>query len=223
MTKQKLTSQSVPAKIVKQVHKIFSNAEIISIDASGALYNRKHKIAVFVPLKNADELTFALAGAGAGIIGNYTVCSFRVEGIGTFLGGKGSKPKAGKKGKFEMVEEVKIEMICETDVLDNVIDEIYRVHPYEEPAYEIYDVKVREKKSTDNIVLVQLKKKLQVKEVLKRLNKNIDTKNLPGKIRNKKTKQALIDFSGNGDIHGDKYKDLLVIRKMKTTYSVELK
>ncbi len=110
-------------------------------------YNKKHKIIVFVPLKNADELTFAMASAGAGIIGNYTVCSFRVTGIGTFLGGEGSNPKAGKRGRFEMAEEVRIEMLCDKKNLDKAIDKIYEVHPYEEPAYEIYKVSVRAKTS----------------------------------------------------------------------------
>ena len=101
--------------------KYFPAAAIKSIEFVSPVFARKYKIVVFVPLKNADELTFKMASAGAGNIGKYSVCSFRTKGVGTFIGGGGSKPVVGKKGKFEMIEEIRLEMICEQDDVDNII------------------------------------------------------------------------------------------------------
>lgn len=215
--------KNVSIKIVKIAHKLFGKANIKNVSPAAPLYIKKHKIAVFVPLKNADELTFAMASAGAGIIGNYTVCSFRISGIGTFLGGEGSKPKAGKKGKFEMTEELRLEMICDTHVLDNVIDEIYRVHPYEEPAYEVYDVKVRSKNYPADAALVKLKKRTALKDVFKKFNYKVDIQNLPAKIRNIKIKQAVLDYSGKDDVNTGRIKErTLFIKKSKGIINIEL-
>ncbi|MCI0448798.1 MAG: hypothetical protein L0Y79_03300 [Chlorobi bacterium] len=109
-------------------------------------YIKKYKIVVFVPPDKADSISFAMASAGAGVIGNYTVCSFRTKGTGTFKGGEDSSPSVGKKGRFEKVSEIRLEMICSKEKLDSAIGEMLKVHPYEEPAYEIYEVIVWKRK-----------------------------------------------------------------------------
>jgi hypothetical protein len=106
-------------------------------------FEKKYKIVVFVPPDETDRLTFAMAKEGAGKIGNYTVCSFRMQGTGTFEGGSSANPRVGKKGKFEKVKEVRLEMLCDEKYLNNAVDKMLAVHPYEEPAYEIYEVLVK--------------------------------------------------------------------------------
>jgi len=106
-------------------------------------FKKKYKIVTFIPEKYADKIAFAMAGAGAGRIGNYSVCTFRVKGTGTFVGGRGTNPRIGRKGKFESVREVRLEMICDKRNLNRAIDEMLSVHPYEEPAYEVYEVMVK--------------------------------------------------------------------------------
>ena len=96
------------------------------------------KIAVFVPVSHADKVSGALAEAGAGRIGNYDSCSFSVKGVGRFRGLDGSKPFIGKVGEIEKVEEERIETICPTEKLDEVLAAVKEVHPYEEPAIDIY-------------------------------------------------------------------------------------
>lgn len=96
------------------------------------------KIAVFVPITHADKVRKALAESGAGHIGNYDCCSFSVKGIGRFRGLEDSKPFIGKAGKIEEVEEEKIETICPSEKLDEVLNAVKKVHPYEEPAIDIY-------------------------------------------------------------------------------------
>lgn len=96
------------------------------------------KIVVYVPSSHADKVREALAESGAGHIGNYDFCSFSTKGTGRFRGLEGSKPFIGESGKIEKVEEEKIETICPTEKLDEVLQALKEIHPYEEPAIDIY-------------------------------------------------------------------------------------
>lgn len=95
------------------------------------------KIFTFVPEKDADKVRSALATAGAGIIGNYRVCSFTTSGTGTFLGDGGSTPAVGEAGRLERVGEVKLEMVVSRAALALAIETLRRFHPYEEPAIDV--------------------------------------------------------------------------------------
>jgi len=96
------------------------------------------KIAVFSPVSHADEIRKALAKAEAGHIGNYDNCTFSTKGIGRYRGLEGTKPFIGEQGKIMEVEEEKIETICPTEKLDEVLKAVKKVHPYEEPAIDVY-------------------------------------------------------------------------------------
>ncbi|KAB3533232.1 Nif3-like dinuclear metal center hexameric protein [Alkaliphilus serpentinus] len=111
-----------------------SNTTILDIEDVEKLY----KLAVFVPTSYTEVLAEAMAAAGGGHIGNYSHCSFRTSGIGTFKPLEGSQPFIGNKGQLERVEEVKLEAIVREKDLTVVLNEILRSHPYEEVAYDIY-------------------------------------------------------------------------------------
>lgn len=96
------------------------------------------KIVVFVPVTHADKVREALAISGAGHIGNYDYCSFSLKGVGRFRPLEGSQPFIGESGKVEEVEEERIETICPREKLDEVLAEIKKVHPYEEPVIDLY-------------------------------------------------------------------------------------
>jgi hypothetical protein len=96
------------------------------------------KVVVTVPEASADMLREAIGNANGGKIGNYTRCSFSVKGTGRFKPEDGANPAIGMVGKLEEVAEERIEITCEEDKLRNVIAAIRRVHPYEEPAIDIY-------------------------------------------------------------------------------------
>jgi hypothetical protein len=122
---------------MKNIYKIFSRKEIKNLTPVLYEYIIKNKIVTFVPLSHVDKLMFDMSAAGAGIIGNYTVCSFRMKGVGTFMPGNKANPFSGKKGKLAFEEEVRLEMECGTNKTEKVIDVLIKSHPYEEPAYEI--------------------------------------------------------------------------------------
>lgn len=96
------------------------------------------KIVVTVPESDADSLRKSIGDADGGRIGNYTHCSFSVKGTGRFLPEDGANPTIGQIGKLEEVAEERIEITCEQDKLKNLVKVIREVHPYEEPAIDIY-------------------------------------------------------------------------------------
>ncbi len=96
------------------------------------------KVVSFVPETAVDRVAEAMTAAGGGIIGNYEACSFRVRGNGTFRGNDRSSPRAGKRGRLEQVEEVRLEMLVDQRVLPAVIEAMQKAHPYEEVAYDVY-------------------------------------------------------------------------------------
>jgi dinuclear metal center YbgI/SA1388 family protein len=98
------------------------------------------KIVVFVPEEDADGMADALSGAGAGRIGDYTHCTFRSPGTGTFFGGEGTDPYAGEKGRLERVPELRLETVVPAHLVRGAVAAIRSAHPYEEPAFDVYPV-----------------------------------------------------------------------------------
>ena len=96
------------------------------------------KIVVFVPESHVDVVREAMSKTGAGKIGNYTYCSFSSKGTGRFKPEEGVHPAIGEVGKLESVQEERIEVVCDRNLLKNVIEAIKKVHPYEEVALDIY-------------------------------------------------------------------------------------
>jgi hypothetical protein len=99
---------------------------------------KTYKIVVYVPEANGEAVRVAMGEAGAGRIGNYAHCSFTVKGLGRFLPLAGASPAIGAVGRLEAVEEERIETVCAEDRLRDVLQAIRRVHPYEEPAVDVY-------------------------------------------------------------------------------------
>src|SRR5882724_10045446 len=80
-----------------------------------------YKLVVFAPRDAADKVADALFAAGAGRIGNYTSCSFRSPGTGTFFGDENSNPTIGQSGQLERADEVRIETILPIKNLQPVV------------------------------------------------------------------------------------------------------
>lgn len=95
------------------------------------------KITTTVPLENADEVRQALGKAGAGSIGNYSFCSFSVIGRGRFIPNEAANPHIGRKNILEIIEEERIEVVCDRDVAKQVITALRAAHPYEEVIVDI--------------------------------------------------------------------------------------
>ncbi len=105
---------------------------------------KRYKIVVYVPEADAHKLREAMGNAGAGMIGNYSHCTFTVKGIGRFKPNEKANPTIGQAGKLEEVAEDRIETVCEEDKLKEVLKAIKDTHPYEEPATDVYPIEIFE-------------------------------------------------------------------------------
>jgi dinuclear metal center YbgI/SA1388 family protein len=95
------------------------------------------KLTVFVPGGHEEKVAEALF-AYSGFIGNYSDCSFRASGTGTFRPHTGAKPFMGEIGRREYAEEVRLEVLLRKDDLKPALKAMIAAHPYEEPAFDIY-------------------------------------------------------------------------------------
>jgi dinuclear metal center YbgI/SA1388 family protein len=98
------------------------------------------KLVVYVPGEQLEQVRSAAFRAGAGQVGDYSGCSFTVEGVGTFHPGEGTSPTRGLPGCDEKVQEVRLEISVQSEVLRAVLADVRAVHPYEEPAIDVYPV-----------------------------------------------------------------------------------
>ncbi|WP_448613354.1 Nif3-like dinuclear metal center hexameric protein [Modestobacter sp. URMC 112] len=92
-------------------------------------------LVVFAPVGDADQLLDVLSAAGAGVVGDYTRCSWQTTGTGTFLPGDGAHPAIGSPGRLERVPEVRLEMVVPRGRRAAVRRALLEGHPYEEPVY----------------------------------------------------------------------------------------
>jgi dinuclear metal center YbgI/SA1388 family protein len=98
------------------------------------------KIVTFVPEPGAEKLLDALAAAGAGELGDYARCAWTSSGIGTFLPRAGAHPTIGEVGEVTRVDETRIEMVLARSRRLDVVAALRAAHPYEEPAFDIFEL-----------------------------------------------------------------------------------
>ncbi len=125
------TKDGVSFRLAKQL-------KLRDVDFLTKLSTSQIKLIVFIPEESLEKVSDAIFSAGGGRIGEYTNCSFRTTGKGTFKGSEKTSPAAGKREIFETVNEVRLEVLVDSWKIRNVITEMLKVHPYEEPAYDIY-------------------------------------------------------------------------------------
>ncbi|MFZ1292331.1 MAG: Nif3-like dinuclear metal center hexameric protein [Melioribacteraceae bacterium] len=158
----------------------FELAKVLELENIKFLVNQdsnQYKVVIFVPQENLEEISQSLFDTGAGIIGEYEKCSFRLNGTGTFLGSENTNPKIGEKLKFENVNEVRLEVIIDSWKLDKVINALKKSHPYEEPAFDIYELK----NSNLNYgygAIGNLKKSLNKEDFLNHVSEKLKVENL---------------------------------------------
>ena len=93
------------------------------------------KLVTFIPENNTREVLDALHTAGAGNIGNYSECSFKVTGKGYFKPNEKANPTIGQQNVREEVNEERIEVIFPEHLAGSILAALKSSHPYEEVAY----------------------------------------------------------------------------------------
>ena len=144
------------------------------------------KIEFYTPKKYKEKILKKLFQLGAGRIGNYNSCSFQTLGKGTYIPEKKSKPLIGSLNKLESVNEVKIELIYQNNIEDELIKNLKQVHPYDQVAFFISKINntsenigsgiIGDLKIDFSILLKNLKSKFNLKFIKhsKKINKKIN-------------------------------------------------
>ena len=96
------------------------------------------KLVVFTPLDHRERILEALSETTAGVIDDYTCCSFSGPGEGRFIPGKNSTPYSGHKGEPGRSEEYRIETLVKRRDVSRVVAHVRKVHPYETMAFDVY-------------------------------------------------------------------------------------
>lgn len=99
--------------------------------------DNQYKLVTFVPEEALERVSRAVFEAGAGRIGNYSACSFRSPGVGTFFGEEGTAPAVGAPGRLEQASEVRVETVVPVARIEAVLRALRQAHPYEEPAFDL--------------------------------------------------------------------------------------
>lgn len=117
-------------------------AAALDVEVTGVLSptgaGRRVKLVTFCPPEATAKVLDAVAGAGAGVIGEYTHCSFRVRGAGTFLPSDRAHPAVGERGALNEVEEDRLEVVVPAERVSAAVRALIDAHPYEEVAYDAY-------------------------------------------------------------------------------------
>ncbi|MBI3835109.1 MAG: Nif3-like dinuclear metal center hexameric protein [Planctomycetes bacterium] len=157
-------------------------ARLCGIDACEALVTvddasrNECKIVVFVPHNAVEIVADAMFQAGAGHIGEYSQCSFRTSGEGTFFGNETTNPNVGSSEHFERVEEVRLETILRSRDIPAVIAAMRSAHPYEEPAFDIYPLRSRPIRGIGRVG--RLEKPLSLRDLTRKLKRATNAKNM---------------------------------------------
>lgn len=95
------------------------------------------KIEIYVLEEYIEPIRDSLTHLGACKIGNYdNVVSYH-SAKGFWRPLSDSNPFSGEKGKICCGTEMKMEVRCPIEILQSAMQEIRRIHPYEEPVINI--------------------------------------------------------------------------------------
>lgn len=95
---------------------------------------------VMVPPAQADEVLTAMFDVGAGEVGEYSECAWRVDGAGQFRPGDDANPTIGTARELTRLTETRVELVADRRVRDQVLQALKDSHPYEEPAYDVVEL-----------------------------------------------------------------------------------
>ena len=102
--------------------------------------DRFFKLEIFIPETHFAELRKALQSVDAGHIGNYDCCLSCSRVIGTWRPLPGTDPFIGEEGKISEEEELKVEVTVNGSRLDETIEAVKDIHPYEEPVINVIEL-----------------------------------------------------------------------------------
>lgn len=161
------------------------------------------KIIIYVPATHLDVVREVMGEVGVGQIGAYSHCTFTTSGTGAFKPLPDSQPFIGQVGEIEYVDEMKIEGVVKTANLHQVIEKIRVVHPYEEMAYDVYQLNVTMPNEQYGLGRIgQLEQPMEAAEYIKHVKQslNLSHARFVGNLNKKIKTVAVIGGSGSSYI-----------------------
>ena len=155
------------------------------------------KFVAFVPPEYTDKIREAAGNAGAGIIGEYHLCSFTSSGTGTYIPSSDSSPYEGKSGKLSRVTEDRIEMIVPAESAANVVKETRKAHPYDEMAYDLIPLSQQEPTIGYGAV-GSLQKPMKLPQFIEHVSKSLSIETLKVSNCEKKLIKNVAMMGGSG-------------------------
>ncbi len=174
--------------------------EIIGLTNTNILIPQKgniKKLTTYVPHQNADGLRNSLFEAGAGNIGNYSNCSFNIEGTGTYQGNENSNPTIGKKETMHTEPETFISVIFEKHLEGKILTALFKNHPYEEVAYDVVTLDNKHQEIGMGMV-GNLTMEMEAENFLIHLKQKFNLKTLRHTDLNNKTIKKVAVLGGSG-------------------------
>jgi dinuclear metal center YbgI/SA1388 family protein len=116
----------------------FKIAEKLKLKNVSTLSSKKqtlNKLTFFVPVNATGRVLNVIHASGAGKIGNYSECSFAVNGKGRFRPEASANPTTGKISERSEEDEDRVEVIFPNYLSRSILEAMKSVHPYEEVAY----------------------------------------------------------------------------------------
>ena len=95
------------------------------------------KLEIFIPETHLEPLRQALLAVDAGHIGNYDGCLSYSRVTGSWRLLAGTDPYIGTEGEFCSEPELKVEVTCRTERVEETLTAVKAIHPYEEPVINV--------------------------------------------------------------------------------------
>lgn len=95
------------------------------------------KLEIFIPETHLTALQKALQAVDAGHIGRYDCCLSYSPVTGCWRPLEGTAPYLGTIGAVSSEPELKVEVTCLTDRVDETVEAVRSIHPYEEPVINV--------------------------------------------------------------------------------------
>ena len=174
------------------------------------------KVVVFAPSDGVDRLRSAMADAGAGVIGDYTQCSFNLAGFGTFKGSESSNPTVGRRGRLERADEIRLEMVCPRKAVPSIARVIQQHHPYEEPAWELYALEAKTDDSIGQGRLVTLDQPVALSTLVKRIKQHLGLDHIRvAEASKRKVRTIALCAGAGGSVVGGQAADVYFTGEMR--------
>jgi dinuclear metal center YbgI/SA1388 family protein len=96
------------------------------------------KLVVYAPKDHCPRLLDVFFAYDQGVIGQYSCCTFRQAGTGTFKPGPAARPLIGGPGEMVHADEYRIEATIKPSLVKELVAALRDVHPYETMAWDVY-------------------------------------------------------------------------------------